>query len=278
MPLHSLTGEQIRAARALARIDQAELARRARLSLETIKRLERIRGPVEANVRTLNAIAEVFEAIGVRFEGRRDGTIAVCGPGSAFAGARADPVHADERPSDRPAGAAYRLIYFSAASADAPPIRLLMHAINRSARLNNAGLGVTGALLASNGRFLQALEGDKQAVQQLYGAITLDPRHRDLVLLEGRMVSSRQFADWSLCCGVFASDTLIFAHEPSMATGFRPELLTPASALGLLATMRDLQAAPPRSGRGEPGTCAISATCLDRQCATAGGDREPRAA
>ena len=38
-----LTGEQIRAARALGRIEQAELAKRSGLSLETIKRLERLR-------------------------------------------------------------------------------------------------------------------------------------------------------------------------------------------------------------------------------------------
>jgi transcriptional regulator with XRE-family HTH domain len=63
-----LTGEQIRAARAFARIEQAELARRAGLSLETIKRLERIHGPVEANVRTVAAITAAFEAAGIVFD------------------------------------------------------------------------------------------------------------------------------------------------------------------------------------------------------------------
>lgn len=70
VPLGSLmlTGEQIRAARAFARIEQAELARRAGLSLETIKRLERIRGPVDANVRTLASIAAAFETAGIVFD------------------------------------------------------------------------------------------------------------------------------------------------------------------------------------------------------------------
>jgi transcriptional regulator with XRE-family HTH domain len=63
-----LSGEQLRAARALARIEQADLAKWTRLSVETIKRLERIRGQVNANVRTLNAIGEAFEALGIRFE------------------------------------------------------------------------------------------------------------------------------------------------------------------------------------------------------------------
>lgn len=63
-----LTGEQIKAGRALCRINQAELARRAGISLETVKRLEAIRGEVDANVRTLNAILTAFEAMGVTFE------------------------------------------------------------------------------------------------------------------------------------------------------------------------------------------------------------------
>lgn len=72
-----LTGEQIRAARALVRIEQAELARRSRLSLETIKRLERIRGPVGANTRTLTALAQTFQELGVSFEWTPGGGVGV---------------------------------------------------------------------------------------------------------------------------------------------------------------------------------------------------------
>jgi len=63
-----LTGEQIRAARAFLRIDQLELAKAAHVSLETIKRLERMRGPVEANTRTVVAIAKAFVDYGVVFD------------------------------------------------------------------------------------------------------------------------------------------------------------------------------------------------------------------
>ena len=75
-----LKGEQIRAARALARVEQAELAKLCALSLETIKRLERIRGPVDANIRTLNAIVTAFEEMGIRFDGCADGGTGVCRP------------------------------------------------------------------------------------------------------------------------------------------------------------------------------------------------------
>jgi transcriptional regulator with XRE-family HTH domain len=63
-----LTGEQIRAARAMARIEQVELARRAGISLETVKRLERMRGHVEANTRTIASITDAFAALGVVFD------------------------------------------------------------------------------------------------------------------------------------------------------------------------------------------------------------------
>jgi hypothetical protein len=52
-----------------------------------------------------------------------------------------------------------------------------------------------------------------------------------------------------------------------MADGFHPELLTPASAVGLLCVLRDLQHSPPRNGRGGAGPCPLADKCLDRVCA-----------
>ncbi|MGA0601764.1 helix-turn-helix domain-containing protein [Caulobacter sp. KR2-114] len=60
-----LTGEQIRAARALARLEQTDLAERAELSLATIKRLERIKGPIGANTATEAAIRKALSGAGV---------------------------------------------------------------------------------------------------------------------------------------------------------------------------------------------------------------------
>ena len=71
------SGEQIRAARALARIDQIELAVQCGLSVETIKRLERIRGPIDANIRTLRAIDDAFRRIGITFNTGDEGATGV---------------------------------------------------------------------------------------------------------------------------------------------------------------------------------------------------------
>lgn len=62
-----LTGEQIKAGRALTRIDQGGLAKAASVSLDTIKRLEQMRGPISANTATEAAIRSALNAAGVIF-------------------------------------------------------------------------------------------------------------------------------------------------------------------------------------------------------------------
>jgi transcriptional regulator with XRE-family HTH domain len=62
-----LTGEQIQAARVLVRLRQPQLAEAAGVSIETIKRLEGMRGTVAATVATVMAIKRSLEAAGVIF-------------------------------------------------------------------------------------------------------------------------------------------------------------------------------------------------------------------
>lgn len=263
----TLTGEQIRAGRALARWEQTELARRSGLSLETIKRLERIRGPVEANSRTLTAIAGAFAASGVEFE--IDGGVGVrlVGEGRPAESRAAAPPPAEGRPTGGAVGMLHRLIYHSTMEPEVTArVKQTLDALLAESRRRNAELAITGALLASNGRFLQILEGDKAAVLQVYGSISTDPRHASIRLIESRPVTRRQFPEWSLCCGMFESDEAVLRREPALADGFHPELLTPAGALGLLGLMRDLQQESPRRERAE-GSCPLAAICLDRMCA-----------
>ncbi len=62
-----LTSEQIRAARALLRWGQTDLAEESGVSVPTIKRLEGIRGVVVANRVTVLAISRALEVAGVEF-------------------------------------------------------------------------------------------------------------------------------------------------------------------------------------------------------------------
>jgi transcriptional regulator with XRE-family HTH domain len=67
MTNHSLSGGQIRAARALLRWSVEELARQASLGLNTIKRAEAKDGRTSLTAANELAIRRVFEAAGVEF-------------------------------------------------------------------------------------------------------------------------------------------------------------------------------------------------------------------
>jgi transcriptional regulator with XRE-family HTH domain len=62
-----ITGEQLRAARAILKLEQSELADLSGVSAETIKRLERLDGTLAANVRTLTQLKSALEQEGIVF-------------------------------------------------------------------------------------------------------------------------------------------------------------------------------------------------------------------
>ena len=63
-----MTAEQLRAARALLRWSQSTAAENAAISLETVKRLERMTGNLtRVHVETIEALQQAFEAAGVEF-------------------------------------------------------------------------------------------------------------------------------------------------------------------------------------------------------------------
>ena len=225
----SLSGEQIRAARALARLGQGELAEQADVSLETVKRLEAIRGPVSANPRTLARLERAFRALGVVFDPLGGVGLVQRRPDAALSDGGSI---TDQR--------LHRLIYHSTMSADPSDTATVLTDILTVSRRNNAAEGLTGALIAASGRFLQVLEGSETSIDKVFVRITGDPRHGNLQVIERRSVGRRHFPDWSLCCGELHLDKPALAAEPALASGFRPETLSPSAALGLLAVLRDL--------------------------------------
>lgn len=58
--------------------------------------------------------------------------------------------------------------------------------------------GITGMLLYRGGNFIQVIEGENEAVIQLYENIKADPRHNNIILLSQDPILERQFADWSM--------------------------------------------------------------------------------
>jgi hypothetical protein len=62
-----ITSEQIRAARALLRIEQDELARRARVSATTIRRIEAVDGIGQVSEITVGTVMHALEEAGAEF-------------------------------------------------------------------------------------------------------------------------------------------------------------------------------------------------------------------
>ena len=94
-----------------------------------------------------------------------------------------------------------QLTYASRVSSNLGPMDV--KDILRSSQRNNEAIGVTGALCLSNGIFLQQLEGDRMAVNQLYHRILKDPRHKEPAVLDLSEISVRQFGNWAM--GLIAS-------------------------------------------------------------------------
>ena len=62
-----ITSDQMRAARALLRLEQAELARRAGVSVVTVRRLETINGSERITAVTFDGIRHALEQAGAEF-------------------------------------------------------------------------------------------------------------------------------------------------------------------------------------------------------------------
>lgn len=88
----------------------------------------------------------------------------------------------------------FELIYTSIPATEAPDIR----AILESARRRNSENEVTGLLCFDGKRFLQILEGDKKAVEDIYASIVKDPRHKNVDLLHSAVAVSRNFSSWAM--------------------------------------------------------------------------------
>jgi hypothetical protein len=96
------------------------------------------------------------------------------------------------------------------------------------------------------GIFLQAIEGGRMAVSDLYGHIQKDPRHKDVVLLHYEEISERRFGGWTMgqvnMSRINVSILLKYAEKPELdpysVSGFwvslalLEELMATASIMG----------------------------------------------
>ena len=88
-----------------------------------------------------------------------------------------------------------RLLYASRAVDPRPEI---IESILSQSRQFNPTSGITGILCYGGGIFLQAIEGGRSAVSELYGHIQKDPRHKNVELLHYEEITERQFGGWTM--------------------------------------------------------------------------------
>jgi hypothetical protein len=90
----------------------------------------------------------------------------------------------------------HNLIYIS--SAVVPFTEEQLAALLLRARRRNREKAVTGMLLYKDGSFMQLLEGAEAEVEEIYGRVAVDPRHRGLIRLLSGACSRRSFPDWTM--------------------------------------------------------------------------------
>ncbi|WP_372661093.1 BLUF domain-containing protein [Hydrogenophaga sp.] len=89
-----------------------------------------------------------------------------------------------------------RLLYVSRA-VDKDSAKAI-EAILGASRTYNMSHGITGVLCYGGGVFLQAIEGGRNAVNQLYNHIVADARHTEVVVLHYEEITERRFGGWTM--------------------------------------------------------------------------------
>ena len=90
----------------------------------------------------------------------------------------------------------HRIIYKSEATV---PVDLdVVLSIAEESEPRNRRLGITGLLLATDGHFLQALEGEEQPLGKVYLRITKDSRHTALKMISRGPIERRSFESWGM--------------------------------------------------------------------------------
>ena len=135
-----------------------------------------------------------------------------------------------------------RLLYASRA-VDSSPVAI--DDILAKSRQYNPTCGITGILCYGGAIFLQAIEGGREAVSDLYGHIQRDSRHKDVILLHYEEINERRFGGWTMgqvnLARVNASIVLKYSERPELdpyavsgkvSLALLEELMATASIIG----------------------------------------------
>lgn len=103
------------------------------------------------------------------------------------------------------------LIYFSrlTLAADAPTRARQLGEITRQAQKKNEFSVITSFLIVEQNFAAQVIEGERMSVNDTFGRISADSRHRDVQIVEWREIVKREFVNsFATCVRNTANDAL----------------------------------------------------------------------
>jgi hypothetical protein len=109
-----------------------------------------------------------------------------------------------------------------------------------AARKNNSEMEVCGMLCYDKLYFLQALEGEREVVNELYLDIAEDPRHDQVTIISYQEVDKPSFSQWQMG---YAGSSAAFASllKELGQEDFSPDAMTQAQCLSFLSKMSGSQ-------------------------------------
>lgn len=131
-----------------------------------------------------------------------------------------------------------QLLYFSEVRdlGEGGAVRLL-----EQARVKNKAAYVTGVLLFNQNYFVQCLEGSREKVTDIFGAIAADERHAHVTLMSVHDIAERDFPDWSMgfVSSTAALRTTLLRYFPTEE--FEPGTMSSSSATALMKCLRSIE-------------------------------------
>ncbi|MCY9874678.1 BLUF domain-containing protein [Vibrio barjaei] len=105
-------------------------------------------------------------------------------------------------------------------------------------REHNQKRHLTGLLSHNNKYFLQCLEGSRSAVNHTYNHILNDSRHSNVLILDYKEISQREFGDWSMGDIPQSHLTTLLNLQFSGSNEFNPYELSGESAYLMLLELK----------------------------------------
>lgn len=131
-----------------------------------------------------------------------------------------------------------RLLYYSRASREMSLADL--KSVLEVARSNNQSIDVCGMLCYDKQYFLQALEGERETVNELYLDIADDPRHDEVTIISYDEVDGPTFSQWQMGYAGSSSEFAKLLQELGQKD-FSPGTMSREQALHFLKHMSGSQ-------------------------------------